>query len=451
MSQYSPQNINTIPESPGVYKFYDETGTILYIGKAKNLKRRVSSYFHRLYGESSKTESLVKQISAIETVAAPSELEALLLEAKLIGIHKPKYNVIWKDDKHYIYIKITEEVFPKIILSRKESGSRGTFFGPFPSTRTVREVLGHIRHIIPFCTQKETAKRACFYTHIGLCYPCPADIKKLTGGNYLRERKKYLKNIRNIKLLLSGKSQSVVKKLVSEMKGYSERNQFEEAAYLRDKIIKLNYLINNYYTSDAYLESLNSKKPAFNDEEKQLAGILRGYFSQIKKVRRIECYDISNTSGKFSVGSSVTFIDGLPDKRFYRRFKVRGAEKPDDFAHLSEIISRRLKHHEWVLPDLFVVDGGSPQLKAIGKIFVSFDIKTPLIGISKEFEEIVVLKNGEVKKIRLGAQSPALHLIERLRDEAHRFAHKYHTLVRLKNFLPPMKTRRHCIIDIKEK
>lgn len=435
---YKPHEIVKIPEVFGVYIYKDAGSSILYIGKAKNLKHRVSSYFRKDVGE--KTAQFVPLISSITIIAVQSELEALLLEAKLINTHKPKYNVIWKDDKHYIYIYLTKETFPKILLARK-IGERGTYFGPFPSTRTVRELLKYIRTIFPYCTQKRIGKRACFYTHLGLCNPCPNVITQKTGEEYNSLFRAYRANIRKIILLLQGKFASVRKLLERDMTLAAKDERFEEAAELRDRLTKLDYLVTQYQAPEAYIENPTLASMSWRDQQQALATVLAPFYPALS-IRTLECYDISNISGTLATGSMVTFRDGTPDTSRYRKFRIRTRSTPDDFAMMAEVLGRRLKHAEWELPDLCIIDGGKPQLAATKKVFVAASIRIPLVGIAKRLEEIVVpLPDGAFKKIRLPHNHPALFLVQRIRDESHRFAHRYHEVLRLKHLIAPFEKK----------
>ncbi|MCL4339437.1 GIY-YIG nuclease family protein [Patescibacteria group bacterium] len=430
---FIPKNINKLPEIPGVYRYLDTNGGIIYIGKAINLKRRVSSYFQK-QTKDAKTENLVRNIHKIEIIPVRYEFEALLLEANLIRIYKPKYNVIWKDDKHYIYIQITMEEFPRLILTRRKEDGRSFFSGPFPSSRIAREILANIRRIIPYCTQSPNRKRSCFYTYLGLCNPCPAVIKKLEQKEYARQKKIYLRNISRIKNLLSGDFEPLSRYLLAKMQHLSSENKFEEAATYRDKLKHLNYLLNINITNE-YMADPRYISHVFKLEKDELLWILKEHYPSLTRIERIECYDISNTSGTFATGSMISFKHNLPDKSYYRRFRIRIHNKIDDFGMLKEMLERRLKHREWKLPDLMVVDGGKPQLRIFNKVLANFTLNVPAIGLAKQNEEIVVCANGNYFKVILPRRSNALHLVQRVRDEAHRFAHKYHELLRLKNMV----------------
>jgi excinuclease ABC subunit C len=427
----NPSDIKSLPVSPGIYKFFDKLGKVLYIGKSRNLKIRVSSYFKRPFDLDESKKQMVTQITQIEIITVGSEFEALLLEADLIRTYKPKYNVIWKDDKHYIYIAITREEFPRVILSRRKNDHYAYYFGPFPASRVVREMLKYVRTIFPYCNQK-LGKKACFYTHLGLCSPCPSYITGKTGEEYKYLRGQYLNNLRCIRLLLSGKSPSLRTELVSEMEKHAGNKDYEMAAVIRNRINNLDYLTQHFHQSFEYLDN-----PFLSDADTIQAGpglveLLKPYFPAIQNLNRLECYDISNISGKFASGSLVTFIGGHPDKNYYRRFRIRGLSRPNDFLMLKEVLTRRLSHHEWGLPDIFIVDGGTPQLRVFNLVLKNMNITVPAIGLAKRYEEIVVNAEGKYRKIRLNRNDPSLRLIQNIRDEAHRFAHSYHEHLRLK-------------------
>lgn len=432
---YSPSTISSLPEIPGVYQYFDESGKILYVGKANNLKKRVSSYF-RNNNHEEKTRQLVSFISTIEIIPVESEFEALNLEARLINKYKPHYNIILKDDKHYLYIKITDEEFPQVTVSRREDDKKSSFFGPYPSSATVKVMLRYLRHIFPFCSQKRTAKKPCFYTHLGLCNPCPGDIKNKSSGERETLKRKYRLNIRRLKDLLNGKTKYIQTELQSQMKEDARQERFEEAARIRDTLNKIDYLITHFDRTERYLENPNLARDTWRDEQSELTKVLSPYFSNLKEIHRIECYDVSNISGKLSVGAMVTFINGEPFKNQYRKFRLKTTGKPDDFAMHSEMMARRLRHAEdWPFPEIFIIDGGKPQLVAIRKVFSELNVTTPVIGLAKQEEEIVVFDKGDFGKIRLTRNSPALKLIQRLRDESHRFAHSYHEKLRMKSLL----------------
>jgi excinuclease ABC subunit C len=432
---YSPATISTLPEIPGVYQYYDKTGKILYVGKAKNLKKRVSSYFHKR-GHDAKTTQLVQLIESIEIIPVESEFDALNLEARLINQKKPHYNIILKDDKHYLYIKITDEEFPLVTVSRKEDDKKALFFGPYPSSQSVKVILRYLRHIFPYCSQKRPVKKPCFYTHIGLCYPCPGEIIGTPPEIYAALKRKYRLNIKHIKDLLQDKRDTLQDELVSQMKDLSKEERYEEAAFVRDTLNKIDYLVHHFDRTDEYMDNPDLARQTWLEEQRELTETLAPYFPNLTLIHRIECYDVSNISGQLSVGAMVTFIDGEPVKGQYRKFRLKTTGKPDDFAMHSEMMTRRLKHvGDWSFPELFVIDGGKPQLVAIYKVMGKAGVTVPVVGLAKEEEEIVVPKEGDFLKLRLPRNSRALRLIQRLRDESHRFAHNYHEQLRMKKLL----------------
>lgn len=429
---YSKNNLNSIPEFSGIYIFRSQINQVIYIGKAINLRKRIKSYFFNKKNLDPKTASLVKQIDKIEITVVQSEFETLLLEAELIRLNLPKYNIIWKDDKHYIYIRITKEDFPRILVSRRREDEQSIFFGPFPSSGIVRNMLSYIRSVFPFCTQNPKNKNVCFYTHIGLCHPCPAEIKKMSREIYKKNRREYLKNIINIKWLLQGKTKKVQHHLYGTIRRLAKELKFEEALVLRERLKNLDYLVNKYYPSEAYMINPCFTENIWRKEQKSLSDLLIKYYPGLDNISRIECYDVSNISGKLATGAMVTFIDGQPAKNYYRRFLIKSVKSANDYAMLKEVLTRRLQHKQWPLPNLFIIDGGKPQLATLIEALSEHDISLPCIGLAKQVEEIVTREKGKFIKFKLPKDSPALHLIQRLRDEAHRFAHKYHELLRLK-------------------
>lgn len=430
-----------LPHAPGVYIYKNAQGVVLYVGKARDLKKRVSQYFQREDAIGPKTKLLVAGMSEIQTIKTASEYDALLLEAKLIHDLKPHYNSISKDDKSPIYIVLTtEEELPRVELARKTGLPkvipRGpVIFGPFQSAFVTRALLRQLRRIIPFCTQKERNGRACFYTHLNLCRPCPSVIAKMPAGEKRTQLvKDYRRNIFRLKALLSGKLVSVRRELEKEMYKQAGDKFFEEAAILKEEIENLSGLKSARFDPTLYITQPTLAADASSLELTALASVLKPYYPTISALERIECYDISNISGTLSTGSLVVLTNAQIDKGEYRKFKIRRKEAPNDTAMMKEVVGRRLKHGEWPRPNLLVVDGGKGQVgAAVQAIHVAKGgPEIPVIGLSKRFEEIVVPVAGGYKIIRLPSVSPAIHLLQRVRDEAHRFAKSYHLLLRSK-------------------
>lgn len=378
--------IKKFPEKPGVYLMRDSRRRILYIGKASSLKHRVLSYFQR--PQEARIEKMLSQIFTIETRQTDSVIEALLLENDLIKKYQPKYNVRLKDDKTFLGILITKEDWPRVMPARlTEKLPVGEFYGPFPNASDVKESLQIIRKIFPFRYSCEPLSgKACFEYHMGLCPGvCVGKV----------EKEEYQKVIKKIRLFMRGKKKTVISDLEKEMRVLAKNLQFEKAAKMRDQIFALKHI------QDVALITEE------NMQEKPVP-------------KRIEAYDISNISGEFAVGSMVVFSDGLLDKNQYRKFKIRTVSGANDVAMLKEVLSRRLNHDEWNLPELILVDGGRSQVNAFLEVLSSHQLSIPVVGIAKGKDhqggEIIGLKNLDFDKIYL----------LRLRDEAHRFAISYY-------------------------
>lgn len=433
-SQYT-----NLPKKPGVYLLKGDSGSILYVGKAKSLRSRLASYFASHVSLGRKTNQLVRQTQTIGFITVESEFDALLLEAKLIKKYLPRWNSAAKDDKHFIYIRISGDEFPKLTTSRREDDppagkqeKKSTYFGPFPSSGTVRAVLKLVRRVFPYCGSPKIGRRACFYSHLGLCHPCPAEIVKQDPGPREVLKETYRQNIRRIHDLLSGRSRQLISLLEKEMTELAGEEKFEEAALIRDQIEKVRYITAPRAQIMAYLEKPDLLGERRQEEGRDLARILRGYGIEIGTPERIEGYDISDIKGKLATGAMVVFEGGEPEKSAYRRFRIRSRETADDVAMIKEVVARRLKHLEWELPDLIVVDGGKGQVKAAISALQLNKVILPVIGLAKREEEIYLLVKDGFKKIRLSPDAAALRLIQRLRDEAHRFARSYHLNLRSK-------------------
>ena len=411
-----------IPHKPGVYIYKDTAGRVLYVGKAIDLYHRVSSYFSSKPSE--KIFLLVEQISDIETVIVESDLEALILEANLIKKYLPPFNVRLIDDKDYLYIEVTKGDFPKVLTARKRDLKMAKkYWGPFPSSRTVRETLKSLRRVFPWCANPPkvntpTGNKACFYYHIGLCPgACVGAVDKL----------RYQRIIGRFSKFLDGKKGELVSQLQKEMMQASERREFEEAGRIKRTLLGIEYLTQANRTK-LYLEN-----PNFLEEEKQLA------LKELKKdlklgslPERIEGYDISNIQGREATGSMVVLTNGEIDKSQYRKFKIRISGKPNDVGMMREMIRRRFTHKEWMKPDLIIVDGGRPQVNGVKLEIRNLKLEIPLFGLAKRMEWLYP-PAGEV--VKLPRKSPSLKMLQKLRDESHRFAVSYHRKLRGKMLL----------------
>ena len=431
------KTLQNIEHGPGIYKFFDQQHRLLYVGKAIDLSRRVKQYFSSNKKFGPKTIQLVKQIASIETLPTASEFDALLLEARLIHTYQPKYNIIAKDDKSPLYIAISKHIpLPYIQSLRKSAIEKNIYdvFGPFQSGRTARNVLRTIRHIIPFCTQKKRNGKPCFYTHIGLCNPCPSVLIKMKNSHEKAdETNRYKKNIHLIRSILNGNINSVSRQLKREMDDYAGRELFEKASERRNQILHIHALLAKRYDPEVYLQGDHMLENMNETELVGLQNILHPYISAISSLTRIECVDISTLSGTHSTGSVVVLTNGLIDRSEYRRFKIRNTQNINDIVMMREVIARRLKHTEWPYPNLLIVDGGKTQIHAVAHVLKEARITIPLIGLAKRFETIYAYTDkGTMQEIRLPLDSPALHIVERIRDEAHRFAHTYQQYLRTK-------------------
>jgi excinuclease ABC subunit C len=413
-----------IPELPGVYIFAGKN--VVYIGKAVNLKSRLGSYLTTRIGP--KTKTMIEKARLVSILMVESELEALLLEAELIRKLQPPYNTVSKDDKHPLYIKITKETYPRVITARKaDKKDSKAFFGPFPSSSNVRGVLRLLRGIIPFSDHK-LGKRSCLYSQIGLCRPCPSVIERVKDSKEKERLKKvYRRNIRMLMNILSRRSDRVLKSLKKTMDGYARNEKYEEARNVRDKLKKLEYILQPITPADFFLENPNLLEDIHQKELLGLRRLLENYISLPNRLRRIECYDVAHLAGTYPTASMVTFIDASPEKSLYRHFRIKQKRGLDDVSSLKEVALRRSKAIDgWGRPDLIVVDGGKAQAKIFYETFSKKRI--PIVSLAKRQETAIIpKKEGRTMSfIELRPKGSTLLFLQRLRNEAHRFARRYH-------------------------
>ena len=438
--------LESLPQSPGSYIFRDRFGKVIYVGKAKNLRNRVRSYFSVGIPKDFKTSELVKRINDLEFIKVDSDFEAVILEAELIKKYKPKYNIVLKDDKSKIYVVIRNESvkvsgknyrIPKVIAVRKpEIMDKDEVFGPYPNNVVARNILSTSRKVFPFrdCSNSKFSKYAktgspCLYGHMGLCTaPCVnLDSQFILG---------YKKNILGLKKLLSGKVSRLIDKIKKEMEIDSREEKFEEAAKKRDLLEKFYYVQKTFREAEEYINN----PYLIDDIGKRSIEDLRNMIPLLKKISvRIECYDISNISGKEAVGSMVVAINGKIEKGEYRKFKIKLKQKPDDFSMIYEVLYRRLKREadegkikSWGIPDLIILDGGKPQVSAGTSVIKDLNLDIPIIGIAKKHETIVYIENDKFVEKNFQKDSFGMKLIINLRNESHRFAQSYHHLLREK-------------------
>lgn len=520
----SPENL---PKKPGVYIMRDANDEIIYIGKAKNLINRVRSYFREKL-DRPKTQILMSHFDSLEYIVTNSEKEALILEATLIKKHRPRYNVQLKDDKRYPYVKITNEKYPRLIITRNIT-KNGIYYGPFTDVTSVKKTVKFLKSLFKIRTCRNM-NGPCLNSQIDLCYaPCSGEISK----------EEYDEIINKIDLFFQGKYSVIVKNLKKEMAEAAENEQFEKAAVLRDQITSIEEImekqfvdlvdddldqdviaiapndnevvviimpirngkivgrddflmsgsqyesnseilfafIQQYYGFNRHIPKQILLNEPIDDTEllEEWLSDLRGnkvyikvpmkgvklrlvnmaqknaeiikhqkkamenslielkkYLKLDKLPRIIEGYDISNISGKFAVGSKVSFKDAKPNKKKYKRFKIE-TPGPNDFAMMKELLTRRLKMIDTdEEPDLIVIDGGKGQLSMACEVLDELNLAhIPIIGLAKEFEEIYIPNSK--RPIIIPKNNKALHLLQQVRDESHRFAITYHRKLRSDN------------------
>ncbi len=544
------QKLNNLPSNPGVYLFKDRKGTILYVGKAGNIKHRVSSYFQKPGGKDLKTLTMLEKVADIDTMVTDTEKEAFILEDTLIKTHRPRYNVKLRDDKNYPCLKLSlEEEYPTLCIVRRIKKDGSLYFGPYPSATSLRETLRLIRRLFPIRTCMDTKfthrLRPCINYEMGRCLgPCCEEV----------DPNKYREVVQQVRMFLAGKNRDLLEDLKEKMEEESEALHFEAAAKIRDRITSIERVVEKqkivstdfldqdvlgfhlqdhkivlyplfvragrlmggrgfvipstglldeevlssfvfqYYRAgkfipeqilipksipdqdfvEQWLTELKGKKVRIlvplkgdkkhllemasenaeqfllakdeldKDEEKLLASLKERL--QLKNVpRRIEAFDISNFQGGNAVGSMISFEDGKPDKERYRHFKIKTVEGADDYGMMYEVLLRRYQKaaEENDLPDMVLLDGGRGQLNVAQEVFKELGItKVDLISLVKE-RTVEEPRPSKVRKTEekvfhpqykgpfiLGRHSPILHLLDRIRDEAHRFAVTYHKKVR---------------------
>jgi excinuclease ABC subunit C len=418
------EEINKLPTTTGIYIFRNEK-EILYIGKSVNLKARVSSHIENAKIDA-KEAAIVEGSTILECIITDSEFKALLLESRLIQKYLPPYNVIWKDNKSYLYVKITiKDDFPKIFPVRRENDEHSRYFGPFQSMRTVEEILKEIRKVFPFCTSKKIAKHPCFYSKIHLCDPCPNVIsQEQDPEKYKKLKQQYRHNIRQIVKIFEGNTDLALKTLYEELNSLKDEGKYEEAIQLRNKIYRFERLITQRLFDVEVLQNYNQSAEGIS----ALLKLLQRYFPQLTKLDRIECYDMSNLNMKEATASMVVLTDGLINKSQYRKFKIKNAKSQSDFEFFYEVLHRRFKN-DWELPDLLVVDGGKPQVKIAQKVLSELKITIPLVGIAKHPDRLVIAQDN-FPTISPSVHNLGFNLVRLLRDESHRFAKKYHLYLR---------------------
>lgn len=483
VSDHIRKKVSALPHKPGVYLMKDRFGTVIYVGKARDLRKRVSQYFHpsRRMGWDLKFNALVEAIHDFDVHTVRSEPEALLLESRLIKEFHPRYNVSFRDDKRFLMLKINlNDPIPNFVFTRLRKDDGARYFGPFSNSGALRNTLALVRKQFNLrgCrafTPGEADYKHCLYAHLKYCTaPCI--------GNVTREQ--YLEQVGAACEFLQGQCREMKDQLEVEMRKAAQAQEYEKAADLRDLIHDLEQTTKR----TEKFERVPYTLPMAIDPERDLASLAE-VLGLLAPPHRIEGFDISNISGTFAVASLVSFKNGRPDRANYRRFKIKTVEGQDDFASMAEVVKRRytrlLKEggrptevgsdeggeaipqelqklvdetskavrrgkrppvaavHDRPqsdrrsqsaatnLPDLILIDGGKGQLNAACAQLEKLDLSwIPVIGLAKEFEEIY--RPGESRPLRLGLDHPAVKLLQRVRDESHRVANSYNAQLRLK-------------------
>ena len=432
--------LKELPKEPGVYFHKDSRGEIIYVGKAARLSNRVRQYFQKSRSRDPKTEALVAEIFDTDWMVVESELEALFLEAEMVRRYMPRYNILLRDDKSMVYIRVDyDSDFPTVGTTRRPLDDGARYFGPYLSALSVRTALKSLRRVFPFATRRIAGqKRATLHYHLGL------DPGLEEGKTSLID---YRANLRRLIAVIEGKRSAIERELEKEMKQKAKLQDFEGAAKARNQLFALQNLTNQVIFSDK--EFLDISKDHALNELVDLLGLA-------KFPRRIEGYDISHMQGTDVVASMVVFTNGVSNKGEYRKFKTK-KDHNNDFYNMNETIKRRLSDKNrkaWGTPDLFLIDGGKGQLDAAIRARDEMGCETvPFIGLAKREEQIVIHKEKSNVSLQLSAlqslggfrsesddfilvnvphNTNLVKLLQRIRDESHRFAVSYHSVLKTK-------------------
>ena len=421
-SHRSEYNTQDIPKDPGVYVFRDQFKQVIYVGKAKSLRKRLSSYFQpsRLKTADAKLRSLINSIEYYELFPVKTESEALLLETRFIKQYAPKYNILMRDDKRFLLIKIfLNEPYPKLLLTRLRKDDNAIYFGPFPKAGVLRETLDFLTKYFNLrsCTPRLPEEKDYQHCHASVLANCSAPCVGKVSEDEYKEQVNALIEVMN------GKITDIITDLSDEMKIHAEAGRFEKAAVCRDIIdnIKSLFMPQRNFRTKAITQ--NTGEEAVKDLQERLT------LSSMPST--IECFDNSNFQGSNAVASMVQFKDGRPYSKNYRHFKIKTVEGIDDFASMKEIVFRRysrLQEENLPFPDLILIDGGKGQLSAACESLDKLKLTIPIFGLAKRYE--ILFKPGQKEGILLPLDSPGLKVLQHIRDEAHRFAITFHRKLR---------------------
>lgn len=463
--------LKTLPTEPGVYFHKSASGEVIYVGKAASLRNRVRQYFQKSRLRDTKTDALVAEIVDTEWITVETELDALFLESEMIKRYKPRYNVALRDDKSQLFVRIPmQDAYPSVTYSRGPLDDGATYFGPYYNGWAVRKALRYLRRAFPYSTHETMPSRLCLQYHIGLCPGVEA--QKISSADYKETLKKLLR-------YLKGERKALMNEIERDMMAAAKSQNFEEASRLRNRLRDMKELQRQIVFGDREFMDIS--------KDQGLAG-LQTLLGLAEVPRRIEGYDISHMSGTNNVASMVVATNGLADKSQYRKFKMQ-LPGNDDFGHMRETMRRRFnaKHDDWQKPDLIVIDGGKGQLSAAMGVVRELGLDIPMVGLAKREEEIVVHleesnvtlniegisawarekspfdepammplggkaleskyvklytkdgykagmtdAKGEYVLVKLPKNSHIIKLLQRLRDESHRFAVSYHSTLKRK-------------------
>ncbi len=427
-----------MPNKPGVYFHKDKSGEIIYVGKAANLRNRVRQYFQASRARDAKTDLLVSEIADIDWMTVDSEIDALFLEAEQIRRNMPRYNILLRDDKSMVYVRIDyDSDYPTVSTTRRPLDDGAKYFGPYLSAWSIRQALKYLRRVFPYATKKVgSQKRASLHYHLGL------DPGLEEGKTSLKD---YRTNLRRLIAVIEGKRKNIERDIEKQMNKAAREQDFETATKARNQLFALQRLGKQVIFSDK--EFLDISKDHALGELVELLGL--GKFP-----KRIEGYDISHMSGTNVVASMVVFTNGVSNKSEYRKFKTY-QNRNDDFANMNETIGRRFKEDnvkKWGKPDLVLIDGGKGQLDAAtaARDVAGFS-GIPFIGLAKREEQVVIQtsksnvvlnreklaklsgfssESGKFILVNLPLHTNLIKLVQRIRDESHRFAVSYHTILK---------------------
>lgn len=439
-----------VPPASGVYRFLDSHKKIIYVGKARNLKKRIASYFRTNLSDK-KTAAMMQHVAHLEFAITTDEDQALLLECHLIKELHPKYNILMRDDKSYPYLLLSADAFPRLDYYRgKKSGSgrkikkeKGRYFGPYPSAGSVRDNLAIIQKLFQLRSCNNiffnNRSRPCLQYQINRCTaPCV---------NYVT-KENYAKQVENAILFLEGKNKEMLRAVKLQMETASQNQDYETAAHLRDVLVRLKKLqvsrrVASVAASREWISIPIIPNELIHTTEKNPLAILQNALHLPNLLERIECFDISHTMGDATKASCVVFGTDGAIKNAYRQFNIDNITKGDDYAAMRQVLTRRytrLKTENKSLPDLIIIDGGKGQLRVAAEVLENLQISgVILLGVAKGVtrkpgvEKLILW--GRDKNISLSTDGPARLFIQRIRDEAHRFAITAHRKARAKKSL----------------